>query len=52
MATGWNQRFFASTRGQVVALLRQGHATVEELATALELTDDEGVRALLEAAAT
>lgn len=48
MATGLNQRFFASTRGQVVALLRQGHATVEELATALELTDN-AVRAHLAA---
>jgi predicted ArsR family transcriptional regulator len=36
----WNQRFFASTRGQVVTLLRQGHATVEELANTLELTDN------------
>lgn len=40
MASNWNQRFFASTRGQVVALLRQGYATVEELARALELTDN------------
>ena len=36
----WDQRFFASTRGQVVTLLRQGHATVEELARALKLTDN------------
>lgn len=36
----WNQRFFASTRGQVVTLLRQGLTTVEELARALELTDN------------
>jgi predicted ArsR family transcriptional regulator len=36
----WDQRFFASTRGQVVTLLRQGHATVEELARALGLTDN------------
>lgn len=48
MATGWDQRFFASTRGQVVTLLRQGHATVEELAQALELTDN-AVRAHLAA---
>ncbi len=40
MPARWNQRFFASTRGQVVALLRQGHATVEELARELELTDN------------
>jgi predicted ArsR family transcriptional regulator len=44
----WNQRFFASTRGQVVALLRQGPATVEELAQALELTDN-AIRAHLAA---
>ena len=35
-----NSGFFASTRGQVVTLLRQGHATVEELARALGLTDN------------
>jgi predicted ArsR family transcriptional regulator len=46
MSTGWNQRFFASTRGQVVALLRQGQATVEDLAQALQLTDN-AVRAHL-----
>jgi predicted ArsR family transcriptional regulator len=48
MQTGWNQRFFASTRGQVVSLLRQGPATVEELASALQLTDN-AVRAHLAA---
>lgn len=36
----WNRRFFASTRGQVVTLLRQGLATVEELAQSLDLTDN------------
>jgi predicted ArsR family transcriptional regulator len=45
-AIGWNQRFLSSTRGQVVALLRQGHSTVEELARALGLTDN-AVRAHL-----
>lgn len=45
-ANGWNARFFASTRGQVVVLLRQGYATVEELAQALDLTDN-AVRAHL-----
>jgi predicted ArsR family transcriptional regulator len=48
MASGWNQRFFASTRGQVVALVRQGLQTVEELARELELTDN-AVRAHLAA---
>ena len=48
MTTGWNRRFFASTRGQVVTLLRQGEATVEELATSLVLTDN-AVRAHLAA---
>lgn len=48
MATRWNERFLASTRGQVVQLLRQGHATVEDLARALGLTDN-AVRAHLTA---
>src|SRR3954471_18188566 len=48
MATRWNDRFFASTRGQVVLLLRQGQATVEDLAGALDLTDN-AVRAHLTA---
>lgn len=47
-STRWDQRFFASTRGQVVMLLRQGHATVEDLAQALGLTDN-AVRAHLAA---
>jgi predicted ArsR family transcriptional regulator len=47
-STRWDQRFFASTRGQVVTLLRQGHATVEDLARALGLTDN-AVRAHLAA---
>ena len=48
MATRWNERFFASTRGQVVLLLRQGQATVEDLAGTLGLTDN-AVRAHLTA---
>lgn len=40
MATGWDRRFFASTRGQVVALLGRGRRTVEELAHGLGLTDN------------
>ncbi|MBW3633896.1 MAG: ArsR family transcriptional regulator [Chloroflexi bacterium] len=46
--TRWNERFFASTRGQVVALLRRGLGTVEDLAQALGLTDN-AVRAHLTA---
>ena len=39
-STRWDQRFFASTRGQVLTLLRQGHGTVEDLARELGLTDN------------
>jgi predicted ArsR family transcriptional regulator len=42
----WDQRFFSSTRGQIVALLRRAGRTVDELAGALDLTDN-GVRAHL-----
>jgi predicted ArsR family transcriptional regulator len=45
-AGGRDERFFASTRGQVATLLRHGDRTVEELATALGLTDN-AVRAHL-----
>ena len=41
--TPWDRQFFASTRGQVVTLLRRGGRTVEELARTLGLTDN-GVR--------
>jgi predicted ArsR family transcriptional regulator len=34
----WNQWFFASTRGQIVTLLRRSSHTVDELAQALDLT--------------
>lgn len=44
--TRWDRRFFASTRGQIVTLLRRDDRTVEELARALGLTDN-GVRAHL-----
>lgn len=40
VASRWDERFFASTRGQVVALLRRGNRTVDELAGALGLTDN------------
>lgn len=35
-----NQRFFASTRGRIVTLLRRSSRTVDELAQALALTDN------------
>ena len=41
-----NQRFFASTRGQIITLLRRSLRTVDELAQALNLTDN-AVRAHL-----
>jgi len=41
-----NQRFFTSTRGRIVTLLRRASRTVDELATALDLTDN-AVRAHL-----
>ncbi|MFL5701844.1 MAG: helix-turn-helix transcriptional regulator, partial [Ktedonobacteraceae bacterium] len=42
----WNQRFFESTRGRIITLLRRSSRTVEELAQALDLTDN-AVRAHL-----
>ena len=42
----WNQRFFASTRGRIIMLLRRASRTVDELAQALNLTDN-AVRAHL-----
>jgi predicted ArsR family transcriptional regulator len=41
-----NQRFLASTRGQIITLLRRSSHTVDELAQALNLTDN-AVRAHL-----
>jgi predicted ArsR family transcriptional regulator len=46
VATRWDKRFFASTRGRIVALLRATSRTVDELADALGLTDN-AVRAHL-----
>jgi predicted ArsR family transcriptional regulator len=46
LATNWDERFFESTRGRMVMLLRRSGRTVEELARALGLTDN-GVRAHL-----
>lgn len=48
VVTGWDERFLASTRGQVAALLRRGDRTVDELAQTLGLTDN-AVRAHLAA---
>jgi predicted ArsR family transcriptional regulator len=36
--TNLNQRFFSSTRGRIITLLRRSSRTVEELAQALDLT--------------
>jgi predicted ArsR family transcriptional regulator len=44
--SAWNKRFFASTRGRIVALLRRASRTVNELAETLDLTDN-AVRAHL-----
>src|SRR5215469_14166004 len=46
MTSPWNERFFATTRGQLILLLRRGSHTVEDLAQALQLTDN-AVRAHL-----
>jgi predicted ArsR family transcriptional regulator len=36
----WNERFFESSRGRILALLRRGSRTVEELAAALGVSDN------------
>ena len=46
MATNWDEKFFESTRGRMVMLLRRSKCTVEDLALALGLTDN-GIRAHL-----
>jgi predicted ArsR family transcriptional regulator len=46
LATNRDEKFFESTRGQIVTLLRRSCRTVEDLARALELTNN-GVRAHL-----
>jgi predicted ArsR family transcriptional regulator len=38
--SSWNERFFASTRGQIIVLLRRARHTVDELADSLGLTDN------------
>src|SRR5690348_11098209 len=46
MPSPWERRFFSSTRGRLVTLLRRTAGTVEELARALNITDN-AVRAQL-----
>jgi predicted ArsR family transcriptional regulator len=46
VSTRWDRKFFESTRGRVVTLLRRAGLTVDELARELDLTDN-GVRAHL-----
>jgi predicted ArsR family transcriptional regulator len=46
VSTGWDRKFFESTRGRVVSLLRRTGFTVDELARELDLTNN-GVRAHL-----
>jgi predicted ArsR family transcriptional regulator len=38
--TRWDERFFESTKGRILALLRRGGRTVDELANSLGLTDN------------
>jgi predicted ArsR family transcriptional regulator len=47
-APHWTKRFLASTRGRIITLLRSSSRTVNELAEALDLTDN-AVRAHLAA---
>jgi len=46
VSTRWDRKFFESTRGRVVTLLRRANFTVDELARELDLTDN-GIRAHL-----
>src|SRR5919204_1017264 len=39
-SAGWDKRFWASTRGRIITLLRRGSRTVNDLAAALGLTDN------------
>ncbi|HEY7339886.1 MAG TPA: ArsR family transcriptional regulator [Ktedonobacterales bacterium] len=48
MSPAWSLRFLTSTRGRLIALLRRDTRTVDELASALSLTDN-AVRAHLAA---
>jgi predicted ArsR family transcriptional regulator len=46
VSTHWDRKFFESTRGRVVTLLRRASFTVDELARELDITDN-GIRAHL-----
>jgi predicted ArsR family transcriptional regulator len=46
VSTRWDRKFFESTRGRIVTLLRRAGFTVDELARELDLTNN-GVRAHL-----
>lgn len=48
MSSAWSLRFLTSTRGRLIALLRRDTRTVDDLASALNLTDN-AVRAHLAA---
>jgi predicted ArsR family transcriptional regulator len=43
LATPWDEKFFPSTRGKIITLLRRSRCTVEEVARELGFTDN-GVR--------
>src|SRR5688572_21926167 len=36
----WDKRFFGTTKGRILALLRRGSRTIDDLAAALRLTDN------------
>ena len=46
MASRWDERFFGSTRGKIIMLLRRSNRTVKQLAEALGVTEN-AVRAQL-----
>ncbi len=46
LLTRWSQKFYGSTRGRIVALLRRTSSTVDQIAASLGLTDN-AVRAHL-----
>jgi predicted ArsR family transcriptional regulator len=39
-ATRWDQRFFESTKGRILGLLRRGSRTIDEMAAVLGVTDN------------
>jgi predicted ArsR family transcriptional regulator len=39
-STRWDRRFWASTRGRIIALLRRGDCTVRDMAASLDLSDN------------